>query len=174
LNDARTGDFVFLPSLRIDRYRDQWGGEFENTAPTATHGKSAALEARTFIQSLSQRGVHVVIEAPPPMFKSPPFRCSDWFNRTNPVCDAGFSVSREEIERRRSKVVEIAMAMTATIPDVTLWDPLPILCGQQECSAFENAVPLFFDGDHLSGYGNDKLYWSFAETLRRSSQAVLK
>jgi peptidoglycan/LPS O-acetylase OafA/YrhL len=168
LNDARLGDFVFLPSLRIDRYRDQWGGQFQNNDRMATYDKSAAIEARTFIQKLSRRGVHVVIEAPTPMFKSPPFRCSDWFNRLNPVCDAGFSVSRKEIERRRSEVVEIAMAMTATIPGVTLWDPLPILCDQQECSAFENAAPLFFDGEHLSGYGNDKLYQSFVETLRKS------
>ena len=109
-----------------------------------THDKSAAFEARTFVMSLSLRGVHVVIEAPTPVFKSPPFRCSDWFNRTNPVCDAGFSVSRKEIERRRSEVVEIAIAMTVAIPSVVLWDPLPILCSQQRCSAFGQSGPLFF------------------------------
>jgi peptidoglycan/LPS O-acetylase OafA/YrhL len=174
LNDARPGDFVFLPSLRIDRYRNQWGGEIQNTALKATHGKSAAFEARTFIMSLSLRGVHVVIEAPTPVFKSPPFRCSDWFNRANPVCDAGFSVSRKEMERRRSEVVQIAMAMTVAIPSVVLWDPLPILCSQQRCSAFDQSGPLFFDGDHLSGYGNDILYRSFAETLRKYSETEFK
>jgi hypothetical protein len=66
-----------------------------------------------------------------------------WFNRTNPVCDAGFSVSRKEIERRRSEVVEIAMAMTAALASVVLWDPLPILCSQQECSALDQSGPLF-------------------------------
>jgi hypothetical protein len=127
--------------LAHDRYRNQWGGEIQNTGLTASRDKSAAFEARTFMLSLSQRGVHVVIEAPTPVFKSPPFRCSDWFNRTNPVCDAGFSVSRKEIERRRSEVVEIAMAMTAAIRVVP--GPGLILCSQQECSALI-VWPAFF------------------------------
>jgi len=99
--------------------------------------------ARRFLLSLSQLGVHVVIEAPTPVFRLPPFRCSDWFNRANPVCDAGFSVRRREIDDRRAASVEIATRMAATIPGVTLWDPLPVLCDLQQCSAYDQSGSLF-------------------------------
>jgi hypothetical protein len=38
-------------------------------------------EANTFVTELSRRGAKVILEAPKPVFKSPPFRSSDWFNK---------------------------------------------------------------------------------------------
>jgi lysophospholipase L1-like esterase len=43
----------------------------------------------------------------------------------------------------------------------SVWDPLPVLCGQTSCDAFRDGRPLFFDGDHLSADGNRALYPSF-------------
>ena len=49
------------------------------------------------------------------------------------------------------------------VPDVSVWDPFPILCPEQTCSAYREGRPLFFDGDHVSGYGNRLLAPSFGE-----------
>jgi peptidoglycan/LPS O-acetylase OafA/YrhL len=173
LDNVRPGDFVFLPSLRIPRYRDQWGGALETAPLSADDLASATAEARRFLRSVSQHGATVVIEAPTPLFKSPPFRCSDWFNHTNPVCAAGFSIGRSEIEERRAEVTRIAATMAATIPGVTVWDPLPLLCDREQCNAYDDSGPLFFDGDHLSGHGNNVLYRSFAEHLRKNARGNL-
>jgi hypothetical protein len=43
---------------------------------------------------------------------------------------------------------------------------LPTLCPGSICSAFANDRPLYFDGDHLSGFGNAVLVDAFAERLR--------
>ena len=51
---------------------------------------------------MKAHGVRVVMEAPKPALKSPPYRCFDWFNRNNPVCHPGLTVSRVEVEERRS------------------------------------------------------------------------
>jgi hypothetical protein len=48
-----------------------------------------------------------------------------------------------------------------------VWDPLPVLCPQTSCEVFRQGRPLFFDADHLSGYGNRLLYASFVETLKK-------
>ena len=42
-------------------------------------------------------------------------------------------------------------------PAVEIWDPLPLLCDDTVCSAMRGGRPLFFDGDHLSPYGNLRL-----------------
>jgi hypothetical protein len=50
-------------------------------------------------------------------------------------------------------------------PKLIVWDTFPVLCPSKNCSAFHNGKPLFFDGDHLSGYGNMVLYPAFVSIL---------
>jgi hypothetical protein len=166
----RPGDFVFLPSLRVARYRDQWGGGIAEDIQNHPIAEAAIQEATRFIGVLSDRGARVILEAPLPLFKSPPFRCSDWFNRGNPICTEGFIVYRKDEEGRRSLVVAIEREIAATTANVTVWDPLAILCGPQVCSAYKDGIPLFFDGDHLSGAGNLLLYESFRDHVGKYSR----
>ena len=50
--------------------------------------------------------------------------------------------------------------------DLQIWDPFPILCPGERLSAFdENGLPVFYDGDHLSGHGNRLLAPSFRDKL---------
>ncbi len=159
---ARPGDTVFLPSLRLRRYRDQEGGDVADGATTVA---SAALaEARTFVAALAAHGAHVILEAPKPVFKSPPFRCADWFDRVNPICAAGFSETRASFEAQRAPVLDAERALT-TMPHVSLWDPAAILCGARTCDAFRDSQPLDFDTDHLSGFADDLLLPSFSAHL---------
>jgi hypothetical protein len=97
LRQARSGDVLFLPSLRLARFGDQWANfpaEFARKAMSdteATQLRAAAVnEAVDRLRPLADKGVQVVFEAPKPIFRAPPFRCSDWFNRSNPICEPGF------------------------------------------------------------------------------------
>jgi lysophospholipase L1-like esterase len=49
----------------------------------------------------------------------------------------------------------------------SIWDPFPILCppAETQCPAYNDNKPLYFDGDHLSGYAN--------QVLRESLEAAL-
>jgi hypothetical protein len=110
-SSAGPGDDVFLPSLRIRRFRDQWAGP-EDSKNSATDPE-AVREADEFVKMLRSKGAIVILEAPKPVFRSPPFRCSDWFNRNNSICAEGFSVSRRVFDARRAS----AMAAKNEIAD---------------------------------------------------------
>jgi len=56
--------------------------------------------------------------------------------------------------------------LATTYPGVTIWDPLQVLCGKDVCSAMQAGRPLFFDGDHLSPYGNFVLLRSFQRAVQ--------
>ena len=167
---AQAGDVLFLPGLRLPRFGDAWAlAPAMRVAPTQDY-PAAIDDAVARLTRLTTRGVRVLFEAPKPVFKSPPFRCSDWFNAMNPICAAGMQVSRADIEQARKGVLEAMTTITARLSGqagagAAVWDPLPLLCGPLACDAYRAGRPLFFDGDHLSGFGNRVLIESFTNAL---------
>ena len=159
---AKPGDIVFLPGLRIHRISDQFiflGEAFARTAMRDEAPWRAENLAATIpmIDALLKSGVRVIFEAPKPEFNSPTFRCVDWFSAPNPICAGGSTIDRAIIEDLRAPVMAQLRDLKRALPAIRIWDPLPILCPGAVCSAYENGKPLFFDGDHLSAYGNRKL-----------------
>jgi hypothetical protein len=116
--------------------------------------------------------VRVIIDAPKPVFRSPPFRCSDWFNRMNPVCAGGLSLDRSEMEARRLGVMRALKQLQAVETGLAIWDPLPVLCPGSVCEAAPAGLPLYFDGDHISGLANERLLPSFMQLLASMSGAA--
>lgn len=156
------GDVVFLPSLRLERRVDQWGG---SVAPR--HAIPSGLaEARNILGELRTVGAHVVVLAPNLLLNVPLFRCADGWTQWQAVCRPGHLVERAEFEARRRPVM-LALADLAKEPDVRLFDPLPILCPEDEvvCSGYRGGRPLFFDADHLSAYGSELLFPAFMDLV---------
>ena len=79
--------------------------------------------------------------------------------------------SRESLQTLRAPVVANLTAITEKFPQVRVWDPFPTLCPGEMCSAMDGERPLFFDGDHLSAYGNARLYPEFRQVIRQIVQA---
>lgn len=155
-------DVVFLPTLRIPRYVDQWGEIGKpGAAPPRPEAPINEDRAAGLTRTIAASGARIVFEAPTPLFKAVPFRCSDWFNRRNALCAPGFSVPAAELSERRAPVMAAMTALSQRLPRVSIWDPLPTLCPGASCEAFRDGRPLFFDQDHLSGLGNDALLPSF-------------
>ena len=178
LNDigknARSGDIVFLPSLRLPRLSDQWGQMSEAEATQSLFSVSATESRRVareetlrMLQPYIRSGVRVIFEAPKPLFRAPAFRCSDWFNRRNPVCAPGLSVPQDFMLRYRQPVVD-EMTNLARLDDaISVWDPFYVLCPNATCEAVVQGKPLFLDGDHVSTHSNELLYPSFAEFVKK-------
>ncbi|UHQ21318.1 acyltransferase [Lysobacter sp. 5GHs7-4] len=169
---ARPGDVLFLPALRLPRLSEQWTLFDENAAVSATFGADAqasrqqgVVGAVERLRPLAQRGVRIVFEAPKPLLRAPPYRCSDWFNRDNPVCARGLTVERDFLQRYRAPSLQALQQIVAQLPGASLWDPFPVLCPGPTCAALRDGRPLYFDGDHLSGYGNRLLLPSFSAHL---------
>jgi peptidoglycan/LPS O-acetylase OafA/YrhL len=168
----KSGDVVFLPSLRLPRFADLASEADEVTVRNAVWSDAASraravaeAAAGPLLSTFTQIGVTVILEQPKPILKINPYRCSDWFNRSNPSCARGESVSRALIEDLRKPIVESFTRLAAVDPAVRLWDPLPELCPQPSCGARLNGEPIFFDGDHLSGYANELLLKSFSRLV---------
>lgn len=169
--EAHPGDIVFLASLRLHRLSNQWGSFDEaeifrkSRSPEQAAVRERALaETIQLVSRLHAMGLHVLIDAPKPIFRAPPFRCGDWFNAQNPVCAPGFEMPRKVLLRHREPVMA-ALHILQRDHGVYLWDPFPILCPGPVCSAFDGDKPLFMDGDHLSGYGDRQLLPSFTSEL---------
>jgi len=172
----RPGDVVFLPSLRLPRFGDQWATGSDATAQDEIFGKQAhdareaALEeADRVLERLVRHGGVVIFEAPKPLFPAPAFRCSDWFNRSNPVCVSGLEVSRDYLLQYREPILDAMNRLSRRHERVYVWDPFNTLCPTTTCEAVVNGSPLFLDGDHLSAHGNRVLYPEFADFLKSHS-----
>jgi peptidoglycan/LPS O-acetylase OafA/YrhL len=169
---AVSGDVVFLASLRVHRLGDESGpftaehvADRTTSAQAETYRRQAYDEAAELIGELIRSGVRVIIEAPEPVFKAHAYRCSDWFNAGNPSCRGGLSLGRAELLEYRKPVMNSLAALSSAFPNLIVWDPFPILCPQDPCQAVTEAGPLFFDGDHLSGFSNRLLYPHFLQLL---------
>ena len=170
---AKPGDVVFLASLRMPElagrdWRDGEGSVFEQALSerTAQQAQAARQAADAVLEPLQAAGLTVLIDAPAPVFKAPANRCSDAFNRLNPICAPGLTVARDRILQLRAPQMHLLTILAREYPALNIWDPLPILCPADTCSAYDaNAQPLFADADHLSGHGNRVLEPSFTERL---------
>jgi len=132
----------------------------------AEHRMQGVEETAELIELLADKGVYALIDAPKPVFQIPPFRCSDWFNRDNPICALGPNIDRRELLELRQPTMASMAVLESRYDNVVLWDPFPVLCPDDPCSPYDSeGLPLFFDGDHLSAHGNRLLYPDFARVL---------
>lgn len=176
--EARPGDIVLLASLRMQELRglDWSAGDAVvfrqlREARTLADATAAEADAEAVLSRLQALGVHVVMDAPMPVFKSAAYRCSDPFNRMNPACAGGLGVSRAEMEALRAPQMALLDKLAARYRALHVWDPLPLLCQATTCTAMDGEQPLFFDQDHLSGHGNRVLLPDFDRLLLEIGEA---
>jgi peptidoglycan/LPS O-acetylase OafA/YrhL len=165
-NSAKPGDILFLPGLRMQRYREYWEPELRISKKPETYNDSmVATEARR-LSFFINRGMRVILEAPKPVYKLAPMRCSDWFNKSNPHCRA-MPTTASELQPQRNHVLDLFAKIRGREPRVEVWDPFPLLCPGETCPAVLDGKPIVSDGDHLSGYANDYLSPSLWDVLSR-------
>jgi hypothetical protein len=170
---AKPGDIVFLASLRMPELAGrEWlqdeAAAFAQTLAELTPDsiERAHRSAKDLLTRLQASGVSVLIDAPKPLFKAPPNRCSDAFNRLNPVCAPGLTVARDQLEQLRAPQMALLAVLQRDYRELQVWDPLPSLCPGVICSAYDqDGKPLFNDDNHLSGHGNRMLEPSFSQKL---------
>jgi len=168
LAQARAGDLIFLPALRVPRLSEQFAQFTDESAVELVFGPTAAADrakavnhAVEVLKPLASKGLNILFEAPKPIFRASPFRCSDWFNQGNPSCTSGLTIEKDFVERLRQPTLDAFARISEAVPGVSVWDPLPVLCPAAKCEAVPVDRPLFMDGDHVSGLANVVLTPSF-------------
>lgn len=170
---AMPGDIIFFASLRVGYLRERGGEIYDEEdviealySPESIKQREKAItQASDIIQRFARKEVHVLIDAPKPIFQADPFRCSDWFNNMNPDCVKGLHVKRDFLLKFRQPIMKSIEILINKHKNVVLWDPFDALCGTDICVPYDNGTPVFFDADHISGYGNKKLLPSFKAVL---------
>lgn len=66
---------------------------------------------------------------------------------------------------QRNKRLRLLYKEVAEINNIQTLDPVPLLCGNDRCMAQFKGRPIFFDGDHMSEYGNKLLTPMFEAVL---------
>ncbi len=172
LEKIKPGDLLVLASLRMARFGDQWGYFADRNHNEMNHSPESLIkmarardEAIEWLKPFSQKGARIVFEAPKPLFKSPYFRCAEWFNSTNPICAKGLTQERTYLENLRAPIVTSQLMLAASLPGLEVWDVFDILCPGETCLPQLGNQPLFFDGDHISGVGNDHIFPSFVSLI---------
>jgi peptidoglycan/LPS O-acetylase OafA/YrhL len=169
---AKPGDVIFLAALRSHRLVDQWVlfdaekiSQFNASDRYLKRLHEAAEQNEKYMQEFAETGAHVLIDLPKPNLPAVPYRCADWFNRSNPICQNGLTISRARLDRLNAPMIETLRRLQETVPELLIWDPFPPLCPNATCSAFIDGKPLFYDGDHISQYGNEVLYPYFRQEI---------
>jgi len=179
---ANPGDVIFLASLRLPRFVDQWiyfgsaGHKQSFFSSEAQNNREREVNyAIDKLSDFTSQGIHVVFEAPKPIFQVPPYRCSDWFNKKNPICSHGMEMDRDLLQTYRAPVLDSYGQIIKVLPGISIWDPFDILCPGSVCSVWNEGHSMFFDGDHISAYGSMKLLPDFtAFMLPKLSEPATK
>src|SRR4029077_17046364 len=94
-------------------------------------------------------------------------RCVDAFNVGNPICAPGQEISRPDLLRYRAPVLRAFAQIATQVDRVTVWDPFSLLCPADPCTAMRDGHPLFYDGDHVSGYANRMIAPEFEQWIEQ-------
>ena len=130
--------------------------------------KQAYEESIAIIEKLSALTDNIVLDSPKPVFNYVAFRCADWYTKANPICQHGPEISRGFFEKYRESTMESLLQLQSAFPHVVIWDPIDELCSEETCNIYREGKPLFFDADHLSGFGNEVILDSFSNMIFRN------
>ncbi|MEZ4873417.1 MAG: acyltransferase family protein [Bdellovibrionales bacterium] len=176
--NIKAGDLIFLATLKLERFSDVWVSFVQSRNSKfmkfKNDGQKRALEQLyTEFDFFIEKGIPVLLEAPKPIFYAPTYRCSDWFNKSNPICSLGLNIDRKYLEEYRKPVLN---EMLKTIPKgYLIWDNFYNFCPGDTCDPYlGHPFPLFSDGDHLSPFGNKYIYDNFVEFLKKENLLKLK
>ena len=173
-NEIGEDDIVFFATLKLPRsvYQSStFPGDIVETmnSMNSTDSKvtmEAALEESLKVMTvLSEKKPLIILDAPKPIFNYIAFRCADWFTASNPICNSGYVESRLFLEKMRAPILKNMEELKVNVDKLVVWDPLPILCNAEDCSLYKDQKPIFFDSDHLSGFGNRLLYQYFKDEI---------
>jgi len=168
-------DIIFLASLKMARLAKQsdiFAKDVttiinENNSEEAMHNRTLALaESQAILARLTKLTPTLIVDSPKPVFPYQTFRCADWYTNTNPICAKGPQLSRAEINNMSKDSWTTLAQLQSEFPNIIIWNVMDALCPDTVCQIYDNQQPLYFDGDHLTGYGNAYLYPTFQRFIQ--------
>lgn len=172
---AAPGDILFLSSLRLPRFTDQWayfGEDHVNDGLFSELAIKKRIEAEEefaiALEPFLMADMTITFVAPTFLLKDVTFRCVDWFNKSHPLCTNGLHIKKTEFERLRVPVFQSFERIAKIHKNISVWDPLPSICDKEYCQALtHDGTPILVDSDHLSPLANRMAESSFLVFLKK-------
>ena len=167
-------DIVFFATLKSYRFVNQNAMtpvdlqsslDQQYTSEKIKLREQALDESLVVLEQISRLTKNIVLDSAKPVFNYVAFRCADWYTANNPICSYGGKISRPFFEEYRKSTMNILFKIKENFPHIVIWDPIDDLCNAESCDVYKDGKPLFFDADHLSGYGNEVLKSSFSNMI---------
>ena len=170
--EVKHRDIVFLPGLYLTRFRDTWEKNIvENNELDTDQVNYALLEQDLVRLRELEKNSTIIFEGIKPIFKTAMFRCFHKINSIGKYCEKGDAIDKDEIYERAKLAIKVFDIIDEeSSGNILFWDVMTELCPADTCYGLRGGVPLFFDGDHLSAYGNDQLYSHFEELISSVDQ----
>ncbi len=157
------GHWGYLSSGRFAREEVGW-----RHAEVATPERAAAFRAagQQFLREVVTLGRRVAVLYDIPDLDFQVRHCFD-FRPVRPSRDLRerCAVDATGSLARRRPAMELLTALLHDFPSVETYDPQPALCWDDECWAAGDGVPWYFNGDHLTAIGSDRVVADLARTL---------
>jgi hypothetical protein len=172
--EIKSNDILFFSSLKMPRMSDQSSIYADNIQTVLAENtrkqaillrNEALLESRLVLQRMLKVTNNIIIDAPQPVFPYQTTRCADWYTKNNPICANGPFNQRADVDALAHLAFAQIVSIQRQFPQLIWWQTIGELCDAQICKIYHQGKPLFFDGDHLSGYGNEYLYPSFVTLI---------
>lgn len=143
VNDVRdTKPLIYFSEKKYEKVTDELLGEIDS-----------ALQL-TLNKINKGRDIFIVLPTPE-MRKNVPNTISRSFLLGNKV--ESISIDKSLYMDRNKEVIALFRELSSKVNNVTLLDPTLYLCENDTCYGTHNGRPIYYDGDHLSEFGNKLL-----------------
>ncbi len=170
------GDIILFSSY-LPRYFESHftiAGEFvfynkidNSVLPTSDALIEWRLELDKIASKANSSGINIVLIKPLPQFigalTSEACGDSEWFRRWNRVCND--QIDRTIYEKQTSNIRLAMNELKSNHSNVYVFEPLDAFCGIKYCYRTQDNSNHFYDSNHMSVSGADRLYPSFKNFL---------
>jgi hypothetical protein len=158
------GDYAETTDMAADHIENGAGPShflLQTDSPQQSKQEALFVGLRNVLTALFAQGkqVYLLVDVP-----ELPFVPRDCVKR--PLFhQADCSVPRAAVDRRQQGLRQIALRLKQEFPQLTVFDPLPLLCGEFECRPVTDHVSLYTDSHHLSVRGSEEVTGSLLHLI---------
>lgn len=130
--------------------------------PTLNKAQSFAFGLRAAVASLRSSGKRVIIVVDVPELPFSPRHCLERPFVSSNAC----YVSKADVDRRQHEFRDVIDSIPKQYSDVTIFDPLDLICSGESCGPIKDDISLYVDSHHLSQRGSEIVARKFLDIAR--------
>lgn len=117
------------------------------------------------LKYFQDHGQRVLVLGPTPELRQSGTDCmfrAEIYKQPRDTC----AMPRSDVDRRRRETVEVLRRAASQFINARFVDPIDVFCDAKLCHTFDENGLLYFDDNHLSGVGRERLYRHFEDEFR--------